>query len=118
MRYLLAFLAISVMTLTVAYTYNKGLQQGEQRYKLSRRMYKALESAYHFGYMDGHDGRPEDWDGPNLTNIYCNTCSYSMLCVANVTRDDINAIAEEMGFFIYGLPDQPRWVTLDGKECN
>ncbi len=48
------------------YIYNKGLQAGEQRYKQSRRMYFALKSAYHYGFMDGHDGKKESWDGPEL----------------------------------------------------
>lgn len=63
----LSFLIISlVIVFTMCYTYNKGCQDGEQFYKSSHRMYMALKSAYHYGYMDAHDGRPEDWDGPEL----------------------------------------------------
>lgn len=46
--------------------YHYGLRDGEQQYKASHRMYMALKSAYHFGYMDAHEGRREDWDGPDL----------------------------------------------------
>ncbi len=118
MTKLTVFTVILIIIATICYTYGKGLRDGEQRYKQSRRMYKALESAYHFGYIDGREGRPEDWDGPNVSDIQCSTCSFSMLCIANVTSYDIKSIAKEMGFFIYGLPDQPKWVTLDGKECK
>ena len=72
----------------------------------------ALKSAYHFGYMDGHDGKREDWDGPELSE---NVTSDS-LCVANITEEDIQAIAYPIT--VTGLPHQPRWVTLDGKECK
>ena len=48
------------------YVYNKGLKDGEWNYKQSHRMYLALKSAYHYGYMDAKDGSSEDWDGPDL----------------------------------------------------
>ena len=43
--------------------YHKALKQGELNYKVSHRLYKAFESAYHYGYMDCSEGRPENWDG-------------------------------------------------------
>ena len=43
--------------------YNVGRYNGEWDYKRSHRMELALKSAYHFGYLDGHEGRVEDWDG-------------------------------------------------------
>ena len=48
------------------YLYTRGLKDGEQNYKHSRRMYFALKSAYHYGYMDAKSGAPESWDGPEL----------------------------------------------------
>lgn len=51
------------MILSIRYTYNKGLYDGEWNYKHSHRMYKALESAYKFGYEDCKSGRCNDWDG-------------------------------------------------------
>lgn len=50
------------------YIYNRGLEAGEWRYKRSRRMYFALKSAYHYGYMDAKAGAKESWDGPELHN--------------------------------------------------
>jgi hypothetical protein len=61
--FLIAALAI---ILSIRYTYNKGLYDGEWNYKRSHRMYLALKSAYHYGYMDAADHRTEDWDGPDL----------------------------------------------------
>ena len=43
--------------------YQRGLRDGELNYKASHRIYLALKSAYHYGYMDCHEGKPEDWDG-------------------------------------------------------
>jgi hypothetical protein len=58
-------LVVSLIGLVWAgnHLYKQGLRDGEQHYKQSHRMYMALKSAYHFGYMDCHDGRVEDWDG-------------------------------------------------------
>src|SRR5258708_387934 len=89
------------------YTYYRGLQDGEQRYKWSRRMYFALKSAYHYGYMDGHEGKKESWDGPDLDQHI--SLAPSSVCVANVTEQDIQAIAAPI--IVTGLPHQPRWVT-------
>jgi formate hydrogenlyase subunit 3/multisubunit Na+/H+ antiporter MnhD subunit len=66
MNRLLALILGLVLLLSICYTYKRGLQDGEQHYKQSRRMYMALKSAYHFGYLDAKQGRPEDWDGPDL----------------------------------------------------
>jgi hypothetical protein len=66
MKTLLVLISIAAIILTIRYTYDKGLRDGEQLYKQSHRMYMALKSAYHFGYMDGHEGKREDWDGPDL----------------------------------------------------
>ena len=43
--------------------YNKALKQGELNYKSSHRLYMAFKSAYHYGYMDCSEGRPESWEG-------------------------------------------------------
>jgi hypothetical protein len=61
----LIVLALLFVTICIAGThlYNKGLYDGEWNYKRSHHMELALKSAYHFGYMDGHEGRTEDWDG-------------------------------------------------------
>ena len=56
-------LTIIALMLSGAYLYRVGLRDGEQQYKHSHRMYLALKSAYHFGYMDADAGRQEDWDG-------------------------------------------------------
>ncbi len=56
-------LTIVTLTLSGAYLYRVGLRDGEQKYKHSHRMYMALKSAYMFGWFDGHNGRPNDWDG-------------------------------------------------------
>jgi hypothetical protein len=45
------------------YLYFKGAYDGANRYKRSINMNLALKSAYHFGYIDAKNGRPEDWDG-------------------------------------------------------
>lgn len=64
---LLKILVVAVaFTGSNLYVYHKGLERGEWVYKQSRRMYYALKSAYHYGYMDGKEGRREDWDGPEL----------------------------------------------------
>ena len=63
----LSVLLIALATiLTICYTYNTGCQDGERRYKQSHRMYMALKSAYHYGYVDAKEGKKEDWDGPEL----------------------------------------------------
>lgn len=51
------------LLLSFCYTYQKGCQDGEQTYKHSHRMYKALESAYKFGYEDCKNNRCESWEG-------------------------------------------------------
>ena len=61
-RIVILILAL-VMVLSICYTYGKGLQDGEQNYKSSHRMYMALKSAYHYGYADCKDGRCESWEG-------------------------------------------------------
>jgi hypothetical protein len=64
MKNLLILLLVSVTLIMAGFKlYARGLVDGEQRYKRSHRMYMALKSAYHYGYMDGRDGRKEDWDG-------------------------------------------------------
>ena len=60
---LIVFLLALVTWLSFSYTYHKGMQDGEAWYKQSHRMYMALESAYKFGWVDGHNGKPENWDG-------------------------------------------------------
>lgn len=72
-----------VILLSSCYTYNKGLQQGEDRYKQSRRMYFALKSAYHYGYQDAKEGRKEDWDGPEL-EYFCTDCTAPIICWSGV----------------------------------
>lgn len=74
--------AIVVLSIVCARVYRVGLADGEQRYKQSRRMYLALKSAYHFGYIDAHEGRSEDWDGPELA-YYCTDCTTPLLCPPN-----------------------------------
>jgi len=62
-------LKLTIVALAILFllqTYNQGKRDGEQQYKQSHRMYMALKSAYHFGYIDGHEGKKEDWDGPDL----------------------------------------------------
>jgi len=66
MNRLFALILALALLLSTCYTYYRGLQDGEQQYKQSRRMYFALKSAYHFGYLDAKQGRPEDWDGEDL----------------------------------------------------
>lgn len=63
MRYLIVFLTILVVFYTHLYIYSKGLEDGEQNYKHSNRIYFALKSAYHYGYQDCKSGGPENWDG-------------------------------------------------------
>ncbi|MGH7974819.1 MAG: hypothetical protein ACREBR_04790 [bacterium] len=63
MLVLLAVVLGSVLVAQEFHLWNTGLKEGEQRYKQSHRMYMTLKSAYHYGYMDGHDGKREDWDG-------------------------------------------------------
>lgn len=63
MKYFIVLLVVLIVFSTHIYIYNKGLVDGEQNYKHSNRIYFALKSAYHYGYMDAHDGKPEDWDG-------------------------------------------------------
>ena len=43
--------------------YKTALKQGELRYKNSHRIYMAFKSAYHYGYMDCSEGKPESWEG-------------------------------------------------------
>jgi len=63
-------LLILFVAFTIFYThwsiYKKGLQDGEQNYKESHRIYMALKSAYLYGYQDCQANRPNDWDGPEL----------------------------------------------------
>jgi hypothetical protein len=55
---------VALVLLLLLQSYNNGVRDGEQQYKQSHRMYMALKSAYHFGYLDAKQGRAEDWDGP------------------------------------------------------
>jgi hypothetical protein len=65
MKYLIIFLTVLIIFFTHWSIYKSGLHDGEQNYKRSHRMYLALKSAYHFGWVDGHQNKPEDWDGNN-----------------------------------------------------
>jgi starvation-inducible outer membrane lipoprotein len=62
MRLAILISALAIL-LSICYTYSKGLQDGEQWYKQSHRMYMALKSAYHYGYIDAYEGRCESWEG-------------------------------------------------------
>lgn len=46
-----------------SYLYKQGLQDGEYNYKYSHRMFLALESSYHYGYLDCKENLPESFDG-------------------------------------------------------
>lgn len=112
----LKILVVAVVFFTSGfYIYNRGLEAGEQRYKQSRRMYLALKSAYNYGYMDAKNGSPKSWDGPEA---FCSDCVVSPICVANVTEEDIQFVAAQSDITVTGLPHNPRWITLAGKECN
>lgn len=114
----LKILVVAVVFFTSGgYLYHRGLQDGEQRYKQSRRMYFALKSAYHYGYMDGKEGKHESWDGPDL-DVHPTLDLTSEVCIANVTEQDIQYLVSRSGYTVTGLPHQPRWVTLEGKECK
>lgn len=63
MKNLLFLVFLLALVFSEHMLYNIGKRDGEQQYKQSHRMYMALKSAYHFGYIDGHAGRAEDWDG-------------------------------------------------------
>ncbi len=64
---LLKILVVAVaFTLSNLYVYHRGLHDGEWNYKRSRKMYFALKSAYHYGFMDAKSGAKESWDGPEL----------------------------------------------------
>lgn len=60
LKILVVAIAFSLSNL---YVYHKGLERGEWVYKQSRRMYFALKSAYHYGYMDAKAGAKESWEG-------------------------------------------------------
>jgi len=66
MQWAKTLIIASAIILSSSYLYYKGLKDGEQHYKKSRRMYFALKSAYHYGYMDAKAGGKESWDGPEL----------------------------------------------------
>lgn len=59
---LTAFVVALIFFSSGLYLYKRGRVDGEQNYKQSHRMYLALKSAYHFGYVDAKLGNPEDWD--------------------------------------------------------
>jgi len=59
----IAYLYILVVFLLVgSYLFKKGEEAGAEKYKHSKNMQWALKSAYHYGYLDAKDGRPEDWE--------------------------------------------------------
>lgn len=64
MKKLLLLIALSLGLIYQEYHLRQvSLKEGEMRYKASNRIYMAFKSAYHYGYMDCSEGRPEDWDG-------------------------------------------------------
>lgn len=51
-----------VFFLVGSYLFCKGEEIGVWKYQHSVNMKLALKSAYHFGYWDCKNHRPEDWD--------------------------------------------------------
>ncbi len=64
MNKIILICSVMVVLSAIILTYTRGLADGERSYKQSHRMYMTLQSAYHFGYVDGKSGKIESWDGP------------------------------------------------------
>ena len=62
MRNLVFCITVASLFIAMHCLYQRGLQDGEQRYKASHRMYMALKSSYTFGYWDCQEGRTNDYD--------------------------------------------------------